>query len=70
MTDLPEEGESQYDLQRCRPQHVQERGEVHKALSVHGHQVNDLSDGGGALRFIGNIQRLHKHNETKSQQRM
>lgn len=68
MTDLPEEEESQDDLQRCRPQHVQECGQVHKALSVHRHQVNDLSDGGGALRFIGNNQRLHERNESESQQ--
>lgn len=40
---LPEEVYRQDDLQRCRPQQVDEWGDIHEALGVHRHEVDHFS---------------------------
>lgn len=55
---LPEEIQRQARLERRRPQHVQEIHQVHEALGVHWHQVDDLSNGRWALRRVCDDQGL------------
>lgn len=57
---LPEEIQSQNDLKRSRPQHVEEGSEVHEPLGIHGHEVHYLAHCGWALGSICNYQRLWK----------
>lgn len=55
---LPEEVEGKDDLQWGRPYHVDVSDEVHEALGVHRHQVDDLTHRGGAPSRITDHQGL------------
>lgn len=57
-TYLPEEIQSQNDLKGSGPQHVEEGGQIHEPLGVHGHEVDDLPHGGRALGSVCYHQRL------------
>lgn len=61
---LPEEVERQHHLQRGGPDHVDVSDEVHEALSVHRHQVDDLSHRGGAARLAAYHQGLKEQSQT------
>ena len=53
-----EEDERENNLQWGRPDHVEVTHEVHEALGVHRHQVDDLSDGFVTARSVVEVECL------------
>lgn len=64
QTYLPEEIQSQNDLKWSRPQHVEEGGQIHEPLGIHGHEVHYLSHCGWALGSICYHQCLWRNKTT------